>query len=220
MQVIERATFRFLTELKSHNNREWFQANKPKYEQAKANIAEFVAGLISQISRFDDSIAWLQPKDCLLRINRDIRFSKDKTPYKLSFGAHLLAGGRKAEHQSAGYYLHLQPGNSFLAGGAHSPPSAWMSNIRKSIDQRGDKLEAIVKSKPFKYYFGELEGDKLKTAPRDYPKDHPRIERLKMKSFLAVHRLPDKQVLDKGFLGHSAKVYRALYPLTEFLNSR
>ncbi|MGK2870816.1 MAG: DUF2461 domain-containing protein [Alphaproteobacteria bacterium] len=122
MNRLARQTLGFLADLRNNNNREWFEVNKPGFEEAKADFDSFINTLIGRIITFDSSIAGLDAKHCVLRIYRDTRFSKDKTPYKISLAAHMLAGGRKSERSRAGYYVNISPGDCFLAGGAHMPP--------------------------------------------------------------------------------------------------
>ncbi len=219
MQHIDSSTIQFLKDLKANNNREWFNEHKPRYEAAKSNFEQFVDALLLEIAKFDPSIAHHKAKDCIFRIYRDVRFSKDKSPYKTHLGAHISAAAKRSEiHSRAGYYIHLEPGDSMLAGGAYMPQGPWLKAIRQEIDYNADELKQILKEKNFKKYFGTLEGEQLKTAPRGYPKDHPEIEFLRYKSFLATHKCSDKEVLDKNFLAHSAKVFKALFPFDAFLN--
>lgn len=216
--MIKKSTFQFLKDLKANNKREWFLEHKDEYQAAKENMVEFIQELIYGIARFDESVLELNPKKCLFRINKDMRFSKDKTPYKINFGAVLLKGGRKIMHERAGYYLHIEPGNSFLAGGAYLPPSPWLNRIRENIVDDPKTLKKILKSSSFKKYY-ELEGAQLKTAPRGYEKDHPEIKLLRYKSFLAIHRMPDKIVLDPDFIKHATSAFKALKPFDDYLNS-
>lgn len=216
--MVSKKTFQFLQDLKNNNNRDWFNSNKHRFESAKDEFEKFIGGLILQISKFDPGIGELEPKRCIFRIYRDTRFSKDKTPYKINLGAHLAAHAEKP-HDRAGYYIHLEPANTFLAGGAYLPPSPWLKAIRQSIDRNGKEFQKILNSANFKKYFGEMEGDKLKTKPKDYPEDHPFIELLKYKSFLAVHKLSDKEAMDTDFLKHSVQVFKALKPFDDFLNN-
>ncbi len=216
---IEKSTIQFLKDIAKNNDRDWFQDNKKKYEEAHQNFTEFIDELILSISSFDPSIGHHRAKDCVFRIYRDVRFSKNKDPYKTNFGAHITSAAKRSDiHSRAGYYIHLEPGKSMLAGGAYMPAKDWIKNIRSEIDHNAQELKAIVNNADFKKYFGELSGEKLKTAPRDYPKDHPEIELLRHKSFLAVHNMEDKKLDSPEFLGHCAQVYRALKPLDDFLN--
>ena len=217
MSKINKSTFKFLRDLKKNNNRDWFNENKPIYEDARANFEEFIANLIINISKFDPPIENVNPRKSIFRIYRDTRFSKDKTPYKINLGAHLTPHSSKL-HDRAGYYIHIEPNNSFLAGGAYLPPAPWLNAIRYEINRNSKEFKKIITNRSFKNYFGELEGEKLKTAPRDYPKDHPEIELLKFKSFLALHKVTDKDVVSEKYLQHSVKVFKALHPFDKFLN--
>lgn len=219
MKHISPSTLQFLSELKENNNRDWFTANKSRYEAAHKNFLEFTDALIAGIGQFDPGIAHYTAKDCVFRIYRDVRFSKDKSPYKTHFGAHVTAAPKKSEiHTRAGYYLHLEPGGTFLAGGAYLPEGPWLKAIRQEIAYCTEEFLDILSGKDFKKYFSEIEGEKLKTTPKDYPADHPAIELLKHKSFLASHPCTDEQVLSDGFLRHCSEVFRALYPFDRFLN--
>lgn len=219
MSRINNPTFRFLKDLKLNNNRDWFNANKHVYEKAKKEFEDFIDALIIKIGKFDPGIAHHKAKDCVFRIYRDVRFSKDKSPFKINLGAHISPASKKSEiHSRAGYYIHLEPGKSMLAGGAYLPQGDWLKAIRQEIHYNSAGFKKILNSKPFKQYFGEMVGDKLKRAPKEYPEDHPDIELLKFKSFLATHPCSDKQVLSDQFLEHCAKVFKALYPFDQFLN--
>ena len=215
--MITKSALDFLIELKKNNNRDWFNANKSWYEEARAEFERFIGTLIVEIAGFDPPIAMLDPKKNIFRIYRDTRFSKDKSPYKTNFGSHLVANAVKA-HDRAGYYIHLEPGNSFLAGGAYNPPGPWLKGIRETITDKGGEFLKILGNADFKEYFGKLEGEKLKSSPRDFPADHPHIELLKHKSFLAVHNLADADILSNDFVKHATKVFEALKPFDEFLN--
>jgi uncharacterized protein (TIGR02453 family) len=216
---ISQSTFQFLKDLQANNDRDWFNDHKPHYLSAKEEFEDFIDALIAEISQFDPSISHFKAKDCVFRIYRDVRFSKDKSPYKTHFGAHITSAPRKSEiHSRAGYYIHLQPGASMLGGGAYLPESKWLRAIREKIYSETDLFKSILNDQSFKKYFGQIEGEKLVKAPKDFPADHPDIELLKQKSFLATHQLKDKDVLSSGFLNHSGKVFQALYPFDAFLN--
>ncbi|MCB0655799.1 MAG: DUF2461 domain-containing protein [Saprospiraceae bacterium] len=219
MTSISKSTFQFLKDLKDNNNREWFQDNKPRYEAAREDFMTFIDALIARISVFDPSIAHFRAKDCVFRIYRDVRFSKDKSPYKTALGAHVSSAAKKSEiHSRAGYYIHLEPGASMLAGGAYLPESGWLKAIRQEIDYNRDEFKQILANPDFQHYFGTIEGEKLKTSPQGYPADHPEIELLRMKSFLASNNCPDKLVTSTDFLDHATKAFQALYPFDRFLN--
>ena len=219
MQHISKTTLRFLKDLKANNNRDWFQENKQRYEVAKKEFEAFIDNLLIEIADFDPSIGHHMAKDCVFRIYRDVRFSKDKSPYKTHFGAHITAAAKKSEiHSRAGYYIHVGPGESMLAGGAYLPQGPWLKGIRKELAHNAEEFRSIINNEKFQNYFGDLEGEKLKTAPRDYPKDHPEIELLKYKSFLATHPCKDEEVTATGFLNHATETFRTLYPFDQFLN--
>ncbi len=217
--MIANSTFAFLTDLKANNHKDWFTDNRKRYDEAKSDFEGFVTDLIKEISKFDDNIGHHKAKDCIFRINRDVRFAKDKSPYKTNFGAHITSATSRSEiHSRAGYYLHLEPGRTMLAGGAYLPEAPWLKAIRQEIDYNGAAFKSILNAKDFKAYFGELEGEKLKNAPKEFPKDHPDIELLKYKSFLATHKPADELVLSKDFLKHCGKVFKVLHPFDRFLN--
>ena len=219
MKNINKDTLKFLKDLKANNNRDWFMANKPRYETAKKEFEEFMDNLLLEIAKFDPSIGHHRGKDCIFRIYRDVRFSKDKSPYKTHFGAHVTSAAKKSEiHSRAGYYIHIGPGESMLAGGAYLPQGPWLKAIRNELAHNADRFRKIVNSKRFKEYFGKFEGEQLKTAPRDFPKDHPEIELLRYKSFLATHKCKDSQVTSPDFLKHAGETFKALYPFDQFLN--
>jgi uncharacterized protein (TIGR02453 family) len=218
MEVIKQSTLDFLNAIKYNNNRDWFLQNRPLYLEAKENYELFVQAVIDELVEFEPILKGLEAKSCVYRINRDIRFSNDKTLYKSHMGAFIVRGGKKNGNRVAGYYFHIEPGNSMLAGGAYMPPSPWLSAIREKINDEPDKLIKIINSKDFIKYFGKLEGDKLKTAPKGYPSGHPQIELLKFKTYLVSNEISDKIVTSNGFLDHVVKVFHAMKPLNDYLN--
>ena len=218
MAQIGKTTLEFLNGLKYNNNREWFQNNQTVYKEAKANVESFVQELINEIVLFDPGIKGLEVKNCLFRINRDIRFSNEKSPYKTNFGAFIVKGGKKNGDKYAGYYFHLEPGSSMIAGGAYVPPSPWLNAIREKISDETDEFLKIINDKNFKKYFGTVEGERLKTAPKGYPADHPQIEYLKLKSLLAMNEVPDEKVLSPGYFEYVVGGFRAMKPLNDFLS--
>ena len=172
--MLQQSTLDFLKKLKKNNNKEWFDKHKGEYESAKEDITAFVEKMITSIGAFDPSVKELQPKDCLFRIYRDVRFSKDKTPYKTHLGAYISGRGKKSH--GPGYYIHIQPGNTFLAGGLWVPPTPELNAVRQEIDYNLEEFESILKNKEFKKNFKEMEqGEKLKSLPKGYDKEHPAI---------------------------------------------
>ena len=218
MEPIKKSTLDFLTAIKCNNNREWFIGNRPLYLNAKNNYESFVQEVINEIINFDPILKGLEVKSCVYRFNRDIRFSNDKSPYKSHFGAFIVRGGKKNGDRLAGYYFHIEPGRSILAGGAYMPPSPWLTAIREKIDESPDELVKIIKAKNFVKYFGELSGEKLKSAPKGYPKDHLHIELLKLKSYLVENEVKDKMVLSNDYFDHVINVFKAMKPLNDYLN--
>jgi uncharacterized protein (TIGR02453 family) len=218
MITIQKQTLQFLSDLKHHNDREWFNANRKRYEAARSDFETFVQAAIDKISLFDPILKGLESKSCTYRINRDIRFSNDKTIYKTHLGAFIVRGGKRNGDRFAGYYLHVEPGNSMIAGGAYMPPSGWLSAIREKIDKYGNELLKIIGSADFIRFFGSIEGDKLKSAPKGYAKDHPYIELLKLKSFLAASRISDTKITSGNCLEYITGASRAMKPLNDFLN--
>lgn len=211
-------TFKFLKQLAKNNSKEWFDVNRKTYELCKAEFETVVKSIIDKSSAFDKGLAGLEAKKCLFRINRDIRFSKDKSPYKLNMGASMNPGGKK--EMGAGYYLHVEPGKSFLAGGCYMPTPEVLAAIRQEIDYNAKDFKKILAAKDFKTYFKDLsEEEKLKTAPKGYPKDHPDLSLLQHKHFIVVHNIKDEQIMDKNFPTYAAKVFKAMYPLNTFLRN-
>lgn len=218
MEKINKATLAFLSGLKKNNDREWFSKNRKEYEAAKVNFGEFVQEVINRIVKFDPILKGLEAGTCIFRINRDTRFATDKSPYKTNFGAFIVRGGRKNGDKFTGYYVHVEPGNSFIAGGAYMPPSPWLNAIREKISTEPDRFKKILSSKEFIKFFGKLEGEKLKSAPRGYSADHPQIELLKHKSYLVMRELPDSEILSDDFQDYIIEASKAMKPLNDFLN--
>lgn len=206
---------KFLKDLEKNNTKEWFHENNETYQKLRSDFIQFVGQLIEEIAKFDKGVAGLDPKKCIFRINRDIRFSKEKSPYKTNFGAAMGEGGKKTE--KAGYYFHAEPGKSFIAGGIWMPSSEVLSNIRQEIDYNQDEFKKLLETKDFKKYFGELEGESLKTAPKGYTTDHPLIEVIRQKSFVMTHYYEDKELKDIK-AKEVAGVFEKMKPVNDFLN--
>jgi uncharacterized protein (TIGR02453 family) len=208
---------KFLKDLSKNNNRDWFEKNKPRYTAAKESFEDFVAVLLDDLIEFDDSLAGLNPKKLTFRIYRDVRFSKDKRPYKTNFGAAFSPTGKGMG--KPGYYLHLEPGNkSFVAGGLFQPEPDVLSKVRQEIDYNGDALKKIFSDKKFKSLYADFwDEDKLKKAPKGYEKDHAYVEWLKLKSFIVTHAISDKEILDKKVNKKVAEMFKRVKPLNDFL---
>lgn len=218
--MIQKSTLDFLKNLKKNNEREWFDANKEKYLAAKGNVDSFVEEVIKSFLSFDKSLTGLKAKDCVFRIYRDVRFSKDKSPYKTNMGAGINRGGKKME--IAGYYLHIEPGKTMIAGGRWMPSGDHLKKIRQEIDYNGKQLHKILSDKNFKKLFGGLDNSdeyKLVRPPKGYDKDHKDVELLKLNSYLVWHEFSDKDVLSKNFLKNLTATAKAMKPLLDFLNT-
>jgi len=211
-------TLSFLSSLKKNNNKPWFDKNKPAYEEIKDDITSVAGELIREVSKFDPSISGMDPKKSVFRIYRDIRFSPDKTPYKTNIGFYMAKGGVKSP--AAGYYVHIQPGNSFLGGGIWMPEADTLNKIRQEIDYNFKDFKKVVESPAFKKRFGNLDNEeKLSRPPKGYEEDNPAIEYLKLKSFTAGTELSDSQVLGPGFVKDATKIFKEMYAFIQFLNN-
>ncbi|OCB70673.1 TIGR02453 family protein [Flavobacterium piscis] len=217
--MLTKESLQFLDDLKKNNNRDWFQDNKKRYEIFKKDYHQLVSDFLDVMKPLDPSLELLEVKNCTFRINRDIRFSKDKSPYKVHLGVWMSTGAKGANR--AGYYVHIEKGASFIAGGFYSPEAEDLKKVRKEIAFFHDDLEAIITDKNFKKEFGSLdinETNSLKNPPRGYEKDHPAIEFLKLKSFTATQKYDFAEVTQKDFVAKMSKKLIALKPLNEFIN--
>jgi uncharacterized protein (TIGR02453 family) len=207
---------RFLRELRKNNNREWFELNKAFYQKSKKSFESFVLSLIQIIKSIDPGIGSPEPKDCIFRIYRDVRFSVDKVPYKTNFGAFINRGGKKS--QTAGYYFHIEPGEIFISGGIYMPASPVLKAIREAIFDEPDSFKAIISHPDFKKYFPGLAGERLKTAPQGYPKDHPDIDLLKFKSYYVYRPLDEKTLSSPMLEDEVGKTFVQLKTFNDYLN--
>ena len=213
------STLTFLKNLKKNNDKQWFDGHKNEFEAAKQDFEEFIGEIIRLHSKKDPSIGSLKPKDCVFRIYRDIRFSKDKSPYKTNFGASINRGGKKSPF--AGYYFHCEPGDSFTGGGIWMPMAPELKKIRQEIDYAFPEFQKIISSARFKKVYTALyEGEdaKLSKLPAGFEKDGPAVEYLKLKSILAMKSLPDKVLVSKDLVQQTKESFEALQPLLEFIN--
>lgn len=215
--MIEPQTFDFLKDLVENNHRDWFLENKAKYEQARENVIDFAGEILKLLAQIDPQIqADLDPKKCVMRIYRDVRFSKDKTPYKNNFGINFKTGYANAD---LGYYVHLQPDKCFVGGGYWMPPADHVKAIRQEIDYNGHVLNAIVGDASFIDDFSVFDQqEQLKNNPKGYEPDHKFINLLKLKSFAAMHPLADKELMNKSSAQMVADYLQKILPLNNFLN--
>ena len=216
--MIQTATIDFLKALQNNNNKPWFEENRTIYEAAKENIQELTGKLIPTIAAFDDAIGSLQIKDCTFRINRDVRFSKNKTPYKTNMAVYFSRGGKKAN--VAGYYFHCEPNKSYAAGGFYSPMAVELGKIRQEIDYNFNEWKKMIETKEFKKYFPEgIDGiESLIRPPKGYTEDNPAITYLKMKHFIVSKPFTDTELQSKTLVKDTAKVFETMKPLVDFLN--
>lgn len=210
-----RPALAFLKNLKRHNNREWFEDHRADYDEARQAFEAYIAALLGRLAA-TDNLGGLLPKDCIFRLHRDLRFAKDKSPYKTHFGAYLAPGGRKSRRM--GYYIHIEPGGaSMLAGGLHEPEPKQLAAFRQSVDRSPARLKALLSDRTFRRTFGDLAGEKLSTAPKGYPRDHPEVELLKLKQPTVVHRLTDTEVVRAGFVPATLRVLGVMKPFLKYL---
>jgi uncharacterized protein (TIGR02453 family) len=215
--MVSKTILDFLKALKENNNREWFNDNRALYDSAKADFESFITVLINELSLLDKEVADLRAKDCIFRIFRDVRFAKDKSPYKPNFGAYISRGGKKLNF--AGYYFHIEPGDCFVSGGVYMPSPAVLKAIRYEIFHRTDEFKAILNAPSFKKQFGGLWGEQSKITPRDFPKDFPDASLLRYKHYIAIKALTDKQLMSATLLKSAMEAYTAVIPFNRFLNN-
>lgn len=207
----------FLKKLAANNNREWFQLNRSKYESSKTELEDIVASLIKEIAVFDNDIKFVSPKDCVFRIYKDVRFSHDKSPYKTNMGAIIRKAGRSGPNY-AGYYLHFEPGACFLAGGIWMPEAPLLKAIRNEIFYNTEAYLKLISDKQFRKLFGEVEGEKLVNAPKDFPKDYPHLDLIKLKSYTMMHYYDPSEMSKAELIRYIVKVFRQMKPYNDFLN--
>lgn len=217
--MLQHTTLKFLTALKKNNNRSWFEENRKVYENAKADFYALTGQLIPALAKYDKSIGHLAVKDCVFRINRDVRFSKDKSPYKNNMACYFNRAGKKSN--GAGYYLHIEPGKSMIAGGLWMPESTALANIRQEIDYSFEDWKKLIGTTAFKKTFieGVKSSDTLIRPPKGYDESNPAIEYLKMKSFVVTKQLSDKALLDKSAVNEIVKTFNIMKPFIDFLNT-
>lgn len=213
--MLTKETFDFLKKLEKNNNRDWFNANKAAFVKANDNIIAVTGELIGRISKFDPLVAGLDPRSCVFRIYRDVRFSKDKSPYKTNLGAFIAPGGRKA--MSPGYYFHVQPKLFFSAAGKHMPDAGELLKIRTFIDKNTKEFFKVVESKRFVERFGGFDAERLTKPPKGFSADHVALDYLKLKSFTVSQQFADVNAASADYPKMLAESFKAAYPLVAFL---
>lgn len=206
----------FLEDLSKNNNRDWFNENRNRYEENRDKMLFMTEVLITEIKKFDPEIPMLSPKDCLFRIFRDVRFSKDKRPYKTNFGSFISKGGRKGDWP--GYYFHIDPEGSFIGGGVYMPQADTLRAIRSYVAENAQEFIEITRNEEFRKFYSEMYDHKLKTAPKGFPKDHDYIDLLKYKSYVFSTNLNKKILLSDSLFDYIVQSYRELYKVNDFLS--
>ncbi|MTI31640.1 DUF2461 domain-containing protein [Xanthovirga aplysinae] len=206
----------FLTQLKQNNHKEWMDAHKEEYQACREGYIQFISKLLKEISKWDEGLSDLDAKKCIFRINRDIRFSKNKAPYKLNFGASMVQGGKNSGF--AGYYFHVQPGECFLGGGVYRPSADHLRLIRQEIDYNPEDFIKVVEEKQFRALFGDVWGERLSRPPKGYSKEHPQLDYLKLKSFVVLHSISDEELMGPDFLQKAVGVLKRIKPFNDYLN--
>lgn len=216
--MIKKNTLDFLRSLKRNNNKAWFEENKKSYEEARAAFTEATTRIITLLSEIDPSLANLTAKECLFRINRDVRFSKDKRPYKHNMSAYFNKAGKKGN--GAGYYVHIEPGASFIAAGIWMPAAEDLAKIRQEIDYNFLEWKKMTGNARFKKLFekGIDTSNSLVRPPKGYDEANPAINVLKLKSFVVTRTFTDEELMASAFPAALSKSFRELKPLVDFLN--
>jgi len=206
----------FLKDLEANNTREWFEKNRDRYELTRKKFLAVAELLIHEIRKFDTEIPVLNPKDCVFRIFRDVRFSNDKRPFKTNYGCFIARGGRKSGF--AGYYLHIQPGECFVSGGIYMPPPEHLQAIRQDIYYHPGNYIELITNKEFKSTYTLEYSDKLKTAPKGYPKDFEHLEHIRNRNYAFGHRVEEVELFAADFLTKAIGLFKIIYPLNRYLN--
>lgn len=216
--MIKKNVLDFLKLLKKNNNRPWFELNKKTYEEARADFTEHISQVITILSAIDSGLAHLTVKDCMFRINRDVRFSKDKRPYKHNMSAYFNKAGKKGN--GAGYYVHIEPGGSFIAAGIWVPEAADLAKIRQEIDYNLPEFKKIVESRSFKKHFnaGLDMSNTLVRPPKGYDDQNPALDFIKLKSFVVRRGFDDAAITGKDFTRELTKTFGEVKPFIDFLN--
>ena len=212
----------FLRQLIVNNHKEWFDANRDFYREAKNEFEGFIEKLIVEVRQFDQSIGSITAKDCVFRIYRDVRFTHDKTPYKNHFGAYIAAGGRKSPF--GGYYFHIEPAgagylnHSMWAGGIYNPDAATLKAIRTDIVENTQEYKSIIQAQDFNDTFKWFDGNMISAAPKGFPKDFPDLELIRRRDYSYFRNIDGQMLLSDGLLGESVRIFKLMLPFNRFMN--
>ena len=203
--------FTFLNKLSKNNNREWFIENKTEFKKVEAEMKLFFNVVFAELNLIDD-LESLK----IFRIYKDVRFSKDKTPYKINFSAGVV---RTKPQNRGGFYLHIENNNSFIGGGFWDPNKEDLFRIRKEFELDVEEIQEIENQDTFKNYFGKIKGEELKTAPKGFDKEHQNIEYIRKKQFLVTRTFTNEEVLSASFEGEIVKTYQAMLPFFNYMSA-
>lgn len=216
--MISPVTLAFLDALQHNNHTSWMHMNRELYEQQRDEFKAFITQLIERFKTIDSNLQKVEAKNCIFRINRDIRFSKNKEPYKNNFWGLINEGGKKSA--DPGLYIHIEPGNkSMLAGGIYNPYPAELKKVRDWILKHYKKLEAILSDPQFKKFWWTLDDNQLVNVPRGYDREHPAASLLKYKHFVVIHHLKDSDVTKPDFLEYCVNAYKSIQPFNDFFKA-
>ncbi|XDD49446.1 DUF2461 domain-containing protein [Leptospira sp. WS92.C1] len=215
--MLQKTTLEFLKKLAKNNNKPWLEKNKLLFTEAKTDYENLITELIFGFAKINPNLAGVDPKKCIFRIHRDVRFSKNKEPYKTNFGASIGPSGKDLGRPL--FYIHVQPGDqSFIAAGLYMPDPPILKKVRESILDNSNILKKIVGENKFKKEFGGLSDMKLKTSPKGFPKDHPDLSWIRYTSYIVEKNIKDENLLSKSFLKNTAESYKILQPFLKYLN--
>lgn len=209
---LDKEVWEFLKDLAAHNSKDWLDEHRERYHAQKEKVVQFTAAVYDHLATVE-SLPYLDPKKSVSRINNNRKFHPSKPPYKTHFGVMIKRGENRCE-----FYIHLEPEGCFLGAGMYHPPRDILDAIRDQIHHTGNELAQIVENPAFRQMYGDLQGESLKTAPRDFPKNHPQIDLIRRKDFVVMRNLPEKAMLDKNAFGKISEAYRAALPFMQFID--
>lgn len=214
--MLNKKYFDFLNELSINNDKFWFAQNKSRYDSLKLDFVNIISEFIKEISSFDPEIGNLSPKECVFRIYKDVRFSKDKSPYKTNFGGFFVAGGKKSG--MAGYYMHIEPGECFIGGGIYRPQPPVLKKLREEIYNNYEEFQKTLSAKNFKSYFKEISGEKTTLMPKGFDKNFVGAEHIKLKDYTVIHAVSDDFFISKDAFKKIIDIFKSMKPFNDFLN--